>query len=65
MNYNDEVVIKVLRAYKEGIPIKKISEEYGMCDITIFNWVDKAKLKRRGSSGHNVRTTWDAILKEV
>jgi transposase len=38
-NYNEEFKKMVVELYHSGRPVKELSSEYGVSDVTIYKWI--------------------------
>ena len=38
-NYNEEFKKMVVELYRSGRPVKELSSEYGVSDVTIYKWI--------------------------
>ena len=45
-NYNEEFKKMVVELYRSGRPVKELSSEYGVSDVTIYKWIKTYSLLR-------------------
>jgi transposase len=39
--YNDDFRNMIVELYQSGEPVRKLSSEYGVSEVTIYNWIKK------------------------
>jgi transposase len=54
--YNDDFKKTIVDLYHSGSPVKELSSEYGVSEVTIYKWVKD--LERLHLSGQKIEVTY-------